>query len=419
MKTKASVRQSLFFAAFLFSSLTPLTQGLGCASARADILPDIEAHQFEIIPLEKSKTGRVYRFRTNPNQIPHTGNIVLIQEGKKPIMAFRVLKTVSETGEFIGKRVRRYDTVGELKLNERYESAEKLADLVSPPPPENPPEVIESPPLPPPPQSVAPQEAPPLVAPAPEVLPPEPPPVVAPPSEAPAADVPPAPIAPPPAEAAPPKALDVEAYDDDLDGSTSPQNLKKGADDYGDDSEGLTEARSDFEVDEVSALSPFKNMLGISMGVFRNMANFNLTNPTPHNGFSGYYSHQLDHSVFVHGKRPQDSLSLEYGFIYYTRLNANSHNDDYTIFPLRAELRYDLHLSELFSLLAYAGVQYNLILSTQNVSATSPSDVATSHGFQGFQANVGAGFLYNIGPQWYVRGDLALDRFALGLAVKW
>lgn len=421
MQTKYFIRQSLFFAALTLASLAPLPERFGPTLAQAEILPSIEAHEFKVTPLEKSKTGRVYRFRTNAQELPHTGNIVLIQINGKPVMAFRVLKTVAEINEFIGKRVRRYDTVGELKLNERYTSAEKLADLVSPPPadrsaynPNAKPELGGE--LPPPAPVVAAPVATPVAPALPELDPlPQ---VAATPAEA---AIPAAPPATPAAvEAAPTKTLDVESYDNDLDGSTSPQNLKKSSN-MGDeeDADHLTEAKNEFEVEETAVLSPYKHMVGISLGVFRNMSNFNISNPTPNNGFTGYYSSQVDRGIYFRGKRPQDQLSLEYGFTYFTRLNANLHNDDYAQLPLRVELRYDLHLSEAFSLVGYGGLQYNLILSTQNVSASSASDVATTHKFQGFQLNVGAGFLYNIGPQWYLRGDLGLDRFAFGLAVKW
>lgn len=415
MKIKHFVRQSLFFSTVFLASLAHLAEGPGASRALAEQLSDIEAHQFKIMPLEKSQSGRVYRFKTEIEELPHTGNIVLVQDAGKPVMAFRVLKSNSEIGEFIGKRVRRYDTLGELKLNEAYISVEKLADMVTPPPPEtalydpnakpeldpNPHKNIPS----------SPGSEKPELDPLPNVP--------SPPTQAPNSGANGAPNA---------KKLEVEGYDDDLDSSTSPQNLKRGGDEGVtvthdekstgvDESEDMTEAKSDLEVSETPILNPYKYTFGISLGTFRNMSNFAVANPTIHNGFTAYFSHLLDRGVFVQGKRPQDSLNLEYGLIYYTQLNADPPYDGYNIMPLRADLRYDLNLSESFSLIAFLGLQYNLILSTQNVASTaSDSNYSRMHGFQ---PNFGAGFLYNIGPQWYLRLDLGLDRMMAGLAVKW
>jgi hypothetical protein len=411
LKINHFVRQSLFFS-FLLGSLS-----LSISHARADVLPDIEAHQFKVTPLEKSRTGRVYRFKVDPEQLPKTGNIVLIEVNDKPAMAFRVLKTDALTNEFIGKRVRRYDTTGELSLNEQYPSAEKVADLVTPPPPEvggydpnarplmdpNPNKNLVSA------TNTAPTARPEL-NPSPDIA-------------TPVAQTTPAPQAAPVENAAPiVKKLNVEQYDDDLDSSTSPMNLKE-------DSPANTNATAtntdmpdtpemdpdaDIQVKERTVINPYRYLAGISVASFMNHTNFIFANPSS-SGFTGYFSNVVKRGLIYKKESPQDSLSMEYGFCAYTVETPNTTGGlgSYSLFPIRAEVRYDLYLSEMFTLFGYGGGQFNWIYSR------SQGTVTDAENLEGLQLNLGVGVFYNMGPQWYLRGDVGIDRIALGLALRW
>jgi hypothetical protein len=428
LKIKHFVRQSLFFSLVLGGIGLPVTQ------ARSEILPDIEAHQFKIMPLEKSRTGRVYRFKVDAEQLPKPGAILLIEENDKPTMAFRVLNTDFDRSEFVAKRVRRYDPPGELKLNERYKTFEKIGDLVTPPPPEgglydptakpmldpNPGKDLINPNAQPAPVPTLDPFVPGTGTPPTTVIPATP--ATPPPATMDAAAAATSAASPEPAPAK--KALDVEKYDDDLDSSTSPRNLKEDAgiektpkvDSEGNDDEALD---LDLEVKEHKIINPYDHVLGVSFGAYKDLTNSSLGNDNA-GGFSIYYSNITDRALFFRGKVPQDSLSLEYGISYYSLDNVNGHNDDYTLLPIRIDLRYDLHLNETFSPFFYVGAQFNWVVGNAAANpATIDIDQRTYSKLNGFGPNIGVGTFYNIGPQWYLRADLGLDRMTVGLAVKW
>ena len=367
----------------------------------------------------------------DPKDLPKTGNIILVSDEQKPVMAFRVLKTEEDTGELIGKRVRRYDTTGELSVNQPYTEIEKIADLVSPPPPEpnqyNP---NARPELDPNAQKnlakinnatgTQDSNAPPLLDGGPSPTPAE-------------ASVPPmigSNGTPANTEALNPVtsgSMDVEKFDNDLDSSTSPHDLNQGhhrqAKKESTDEEipsEMLEVKNDLEVEERAVLWPFKNMVGIEAGSYRNTSNFSFAGATSNSGFSGYYSHTLNRNVFIEHSSVQDSINFESGFAYYSRTNFTGNNDSYTLLPLRAELRYDIYLSEAWALSGYVGLQYNFLLGTDNVDTkTYPVEQQAIDALEGPQATLGLAVFYNIGPQWYLRADLGWDRLALGLSVKW
>ncbi len=374
------------------------------AAATAEPLPDIETRQFKVMPVEKSRTGRIYRFKTETQDLPQPGRIILIEENQKPVMAFRVLKSETQNNEFIGKRVRRYDTEGELKINERYDGVEKVAELIAAPPPEpttwDPNAKPELDPLAK--IQAKPEEgatsANPLATGT--TTSPEPDKINAP-------------------RVSGDQTTPIDSYDDELDGGTSPQNLKKkeiegdAIDDFTQDS------KTSSEVDEIHAINPFENLISVSIGSYKNMSNFRIASPSSANGFGINFSHIADRGLFMRGKKPQDSLSVEYALEYYTRVNYTGNNDDYTLMPLKLQLRYDMHFSESFTYFLYLGAQYNWIMSTSNVNTTIADVNDAYNQLHGFQHTLGMGAFFQIGPQWYLRADLGWDTLALGLAVRW
>ena len=224
--------------------------------------------------------------------------------------------------------------------------------------------------------------------------------------------------------------MDVDKYDDDLDSSTSPTNLKEESPESGakpkpDDSEETDTSpaqdtmESELEVKENHILNPYNHSLGFSIGSFKNQSNF-VFNGESAGGFSVFYSSITDRNLFFKKKYPQDSLSIEGGFTYYNLNNVNGHNDDYTLLPIKIDLRYDVYLSTVFGTFFYFGAQYNWVTTTDSVDiANSVVDLNTYNKLHGFALDTGFGIFYNIGPQWYLRGDIGLDRMALGLSVKW
>ena len=372
MKIKHFVPQSLLFLCLFFSA------------AHAELLPEIDAHEFKSTPLRKSSSGRVYLFHTDDKKVPKTGNLVLIQNEDKPAAAFRVLQNDPQKGEFVAKRVRRYD-VGDLQVNTAYPSIEKVADALATPPPAKPGEEVTASPTATTPAESAAAVATPSMSPSDAEL-----------EGTPAEKTPET-----KAKQAKNQDLEVYDYDDDLDKATSPQNLKKI--EPVDDEESAN-TKTDSEVSETIRYSPMKNMLGVGAGFFRNMANFNTAGDTQ-NGFSLMYSRVIAHDVLLEPKTTQDDVAIEFGFGYYRLYNSDQQNSLYTIYPFTAEFRYDLNLSESYTLFFYGGLQYNLGTATNTLI--------------GPQQTIGLGMMFNLGPHWYLRIDLGWDRVLGGLSIKW
>lgn len=331
----------------------------------AEPLPTIDAHRFESKPIQKSTSGKIYLFESN-QVIPKTGNLILIYDQDKPAMAFRILKNDHERNRFVGKRVRRYDQTSELQLNQNYTSIEKLADVLPPPPGEAPSENLD--------------EAP-----------------------APAAMAASGSVAPTPT----PAVVPVEPQDSDLDSdSTSALDQIDELDETEDEEDDAL-----LEVDERTRIDPYRNILSVGAGYFGNSSNFS-GSPYLSNGFSVSYAHVLFNDVFIMKKQPQDSLAIEFGGIYYRIINKDGGNDIYSMLPFFADLLYQLHLSQSFSLNLYGGLQYNYMTSAINPGASLEN-------LQGIQVNVGLGFFYTLGPQWLLRADFGWDRITGGLSIKW
>ncbi len=386
MKTNHSVRQRLFSVLLLALLLT-----CSGAATPGDPLPGIEARSFDLTPLEISRSGRIYRFKVQ-EEPPKTGSIVLVKADQKPVMAFRVLQTDGSKQEMIAKRVRRYESEGSLQLNQSYRGAEKLAELVPAPP---------NGASPPPPDAAPPPTAEPVATPTPEpeaTPTPEPEATPTPEPEATPAPEPEASPAPTPEET--PKESPVDAYDEELDASIPPEPEEE---------QFRTPTPA---IEEKESLIRYPRTLGVSVGSFRNMSNFQWPGNTA-NGFTAYFNTVVDQGVWFRGQGPEDSFSIEFGAGYYSFMNLTGLFDSYDVLPIRSEILYSVQLNSDFAVLGYLGAQYNWM-----ISSTAGNTIGES-ALSGFQPTAGLGVLYQIGPQWYVRADLGIDRMALGLAVKW
>ena len=387
MKTKHRVRQSLFLAFLLSLLLTAPGQ-----RPHAELLPEIDARSFEVTPVEISRSGRIYRFKVSGDP-PKTGTIILIESGQRPVMAFRVLRTDLIQHEMIAKRVRRYDIEGALEKGKTYTGAEKVAERVITPlsnEEEAPSKAIAAP------EGATEEQASKYDPNAPAML---------------GDDGTGGPV---------PKvknAKSIESFDEELDSTTTPRNLKKravpedGAEEEPESEEAPKRNRGP-AVEEYESLIRYPHTLGVTIGSFRNMSGFRIPGVTS-NGFTAYYNEVIDRGVWFKGRAPQDSLSLEGGLGFYSRMNLTGVYDNYDVMPIRAEILYTLQFNPDFAFLTHIGGQFNWVMSSDKATEEGVSQVS------GFQANLGIGLLYNIGPQWYLRIDGGLDRIGLGLAVKW
>ncbi|MBS1959417.1 MAG: hypothetical protein JST80_08100 [Bdellovibrionales bacterium] len=419
MKIKRFVRQSLFLMLLaIYASDT----------VKAQDLPPIDTHRFTSTPVEVSSSGRVYKFSMKSADVPRVGNIVLIQEQKKAAMALRVIKSDPNKMEYIARRVRRYDDHQTLIVNRNYESVEKVADKINTPPVGQ--EPIDGEPLA---QAALVTEPEPVIQATPEPTPvpkstprlvvrpvikkvvPTPTPIIIYATPAPTPEPTPEPVA----EIQVPKTieppLEVTQLDQRLDESTTPQNHESNIEVI--DKDNTDDATSPYEINESKRFDPFKNMISITTGSFRNASNFVLGGEM-FGGFTLAYSRKLrDDWLISKVPAPQDALWVEFALGYYRK--ANLTNDVYTVVPLHAELRWELNFSSTLALELYTGLQYNWIMSMDNVDLNNVGMTNTVQNLNGPQVTVGLGLIFNVGPQWYIRSDLGWDRLVLGLGVRW
>ena len=167
------------------------------------------------------------------------------------------------------------------------------------------------------------------------------------------------------------------------------------------------------EIQEAEILNPFTESLTLSVGTFRNISNFSFSNDDLSYGTTFTYSTEVGRDVFVLDRGIEDSMDLELGFVYYSRVNVDFAQDSYQILPILGQFRYNLNLSKTFAFITYLGFQYNWIVGAQKAT------VKTFESLQGIQPNFGIGALLTLGPHWYLRTDIGIDKLALGLALRW
>jgi hypothetical protein len=402
-------------------------------------LPKIDAHRFDSIPIEMSKSGRVYRFSMKSADVPRVGNIVLVEENKKPTMAFRVIRSDPNKMEYVARRVRRYDNHETLILNRPYPSLEKVADRLDAPPTNETPETIladpfkeapavSSTPTTRPRQTARVQkqsqaqslsqhrpEPEPTLAPLPATVPESTPKIIPEPTPEPIVE-----STPEPTPESTPESTDQEldqgsaSIANEIQSPTPPpevssidEDLDRGAADVGsgDDEE------MHFEVNEQLRLQPLGHMFAVQPGIFRNGSDFNLAGQM-FSGFSFSYSVKMRDDWLIRPAKTQDALWFELGGAFYSK--AELTNDVYNLLPLRLELRWELYVNQTMALQFYGGIQYNWIFSTQNAINETTFDALS-----GFQSTFGTGILFQLGPQWYFRSDIGYDRLNFGLGIRW
>ncbi len=354
------------------------------ATAEETPLPDIIARKFDLKIERRSNSNLTYLLRAPEGGPPGVGKILLIRSNETPIVALRVLKQYPEKDSFAAKRVRRYGDFRVLDKTETYIALEKKQDAEGTPPPpvtqqdQADLQELESP-------------ATPADAAAPEPAPPAPP-------------------AQPPDENVP----DVSEYDAELDSGTSPLPDSEG-DDEGEENSGLG-------IEETKNLDPYRHTLSAQFGF--------MTNVDPESKrylFSGgglRYGYSPFRLLFFRGSAVQDSLTIEGGLFVYKIVKflstANAEIDTYTVVPTVLALRYNLALSETFTVFFYAGMLKNWVISATNgvAAAVEFKDNNPFTSLNSLVPAVGGGFFFQIGPNWSARIDAGLDFIGAGLVLK-
>ncbi len=361
----------------LFAVLAAVGSILTGLCAHAEELPDIEAKSYDVSVVRHSKSGKVYLFNDTQKAKPPVGRILLLKQGSTPAMAFRVLKSYPDSGQFAGTRVRTYPGKTELAPGENFAALEKITDFIPPPP-----------------------------------------------TEAEKADLEELEGASAASKSASGEYREDEVlpYDPELDAGSSPPPGGVATDPEAADHEEDEDSDDDkISVEEIEPLDTDLNWLTFTLGFIRN------TPPAPLS--SGYftgggirYAYTIKKTPYFRKAKLQDSIALEGSIFYYQVSNlTESLSDAYTIVPIIGTIRYNLLVSESLGVFVYAGIgKNNVVASTGPDSpASAVEDFETSRDALGsiFPA-FGAGFTYRIGPSWDARFDLGFDVISGGLMLR-
>lgn len=433
-------------------------------------LPDIEAREFTVTVQRISTSGRVTLFDVIRDEPLKAGTIVLIRENEAPVMAFRVLKVYPEKSQFAGRKVREYPKSPTLQKEASFGAIEKIQDIFPVPitPEQASQDAIDIKEL-----ETAPsaddveslldgtddlgsvEKAPPAEEPTSTLEKPE----AIDPSAIDATELDPKAL-PSTEDSLDDGLLDtndlgldllaeggdeadeilgdlentesvtaeldpndpnleplpkVQKYDPVLDAGTSPtplESLKDAAPDESGRFADFQDGTNEFVLEEYRRIDRDKHWLSVGIGYFRNAKT---------GGDSGYYTGlglkygvNLDYGLWLNSNQLQDSLVVEFaaGSYRISNYSGEGSSDSYTIAPLGATLRYNLHTNSGFVPFAYAGLTKNFILANTEGTAIALSELSQISGA------FGIGILSQLGPRWFLRFDLGFDLIGGGLMLR-
>lgn len=335
-------------------------------AATPETLPEISAKISSVTIDKRSASSRVYLIQNQgpTTNLPAEGRVVLFKNAAGPVMGGLVLKTYPEKNQFAVKNVRDYGN-GSLPMEpaQPFTALEKLSDL--------------APPIP----ATSTQDRADLK----EIAPPAP-------IAQPATELPPlaaSATTAPPVTASPAPALSPALSNDEDD----------------DDESGVA-------IEEIKPLDKYNNWLTGELGFLRN-SDATGTSTTYFAGGGIRYGLSLGKRLLFARPHLQDSLAAEVGVFYYKIVNfiANA-GDGYNVMPIIPTLRYNLTLSEEFSLFFYGGIMFNFASGVANANAQVTTNLGAA------QLAVGTGALFRLGPNFDGRIDLGYDMLGLGLVLR-
>lgn len=355
----------------------------------------IEAEEFMIKPLKKSRTGRVILFEDPAENRPRPGKVLLLKSGNDDVLAVRVLKNYP--GRFAAKAVL---TFKELQLNNEYRALKKLGnkiialikekeerdrrgknlnenktdeDLAKEVAPDDN-ELDRGIPLPKPKgkRPVAPVSAPQTRAPdMPEPL--------------------------------------FSKDGEELGSSSGGDALEVGDEDGG---------YGDLSIREDVPLEPKNHAVSLEYASLRSIDKDK--NAASYSGFGARYAYNFWRSPFIKKKTLQDLMSVELGLFYYSITGFASTDDSVTVYPFDATVRYNLLFGDSFSAFGYLGFVKNFVKAADNPSTTTPATTAATDTtvLNTTKASIGIGAMLKIGPSWAIRVEYGTDLFGVGAVLK-
>ncbi len=221
----------------------------------------------------------------------------------------------------------------------------------------------------------------------------------------------------------------VQAHDPELDGdgaasstSTAPATIaaqdpdldapqKPGGDGNDPSSlENTTLSEQSAVLEEFEELNTYHQSVSFGLGGVRNSAPPTVGGTTYFVAFNLRYSYDLAHLLLLQEASLQDALTLEGSVFFYRTLSFAATTDAYNLISWLGALRYTVQFSREVSVFFYGGMIKGTVLSSNNGSSTLVSNLQT------FLPAAGAGFFYQLGPTWNLRGDIGYEAMTLNLA---
>ncbi len=327
--------------------------------------PPIEAKAYDLKTVRPSRSNRVYLFEKEVPEFPEVGRIFLLKRDETPVMAFRTLRIYPDTKQIAAKKIRTYPGRKTLEADSTYRAFEKVGDLIKTKPTK---EDLDD---------LAELESQALPAlPAPEGVDGQ--------------------VATPDAQAGTKTPSEAETK------TKATLHHKKEID----ESEDEIDEEED-EIKDTGIFDYFPNMVSTEFNFIRNTST---PGGTLKSGATLRYARAMNYRVFQLQYKKPDSLWIEGGLSYF---QGSGEGKSLTIMPITGALRYDMPLTDILTFYAYGGLVYNAVMGQTGASATDQAKAT------GFAPALGVGTFIQTGPNWYVRLNLGLDNFALGLVLRY
>lgn len=361
------------------------------AQAEAERIKAIEAEEFRVKILKRSRSGRVCMFEDATANQPRPGKILLLKDGETELAAVRVLKNYP--GKFAAKIVL---PIGALKNGAEYRALKKLGDKImhmieerekrgkdldaaktdedlagEVAPDDN--ELDRGIPAPTGKKSTGTSEpkaktSPPvgeqgLMEPVKKEIPP--------------------PLFTKDGQELEPESLEIKDEDEPF---------------------------SDLAVQEDLPLEPHRHAVALQYGSVKNVDKDNA--PTSYSSVGLRYGFNIWRMPFLKRRTLQDLLTVEMSLFYYTISGFLRNDDSVVVVPIIGTVRYSLLLSENLSFFGYVGLIKNNVSQGDGEVSTNTIVLATT------KAALGVGAMLKIGPNWAARLDFGTDMFAVGAVLK-
>lgn len=409
--------------ALLFATTLAIPHGL-FAAENEESLPEIEARSYELRVARKSRSGNVFLLETSNGSLPEVGRILLLRREGQPAYAVRVLKAYPDKASFAAKNLKAYPDAAPLSTGESVNGIEKIADIIpSPPTAEDQKDMAEL---------EKPLEPELEVSPAPSAeseekkTPPEPAPELSPeptvePSPGPEQDL--EPVTPPAPEPSP-EVPEAVLEPTEPQGPLPPPEARA-------EEEAVTD-QDDLDmlgiaVEELPIFDPNKHALTLGFGFISiGGAGSGLTYSSGDQEVESIYvsagglryAYTWKDRVWLRTAKAQDSLALELGLYYYKALNVTTtEGDAYTVVPIVGTARYNVALSENFSIFGYLGLMHSFASASTDIP-DEPTAKNNAIALSSTVPALGVGLMYRVGPNWFARVDAGLDIVGLSLVLR-